>query len=147
LSPAVTSTPCTRHRAEHDAGSRQDIDQSARDDTVIGQFAPIRHTWTPAYLDRTDLDPSDLDDHRDDHRAAAVVVADPAAHRPADHLAQLGHLADAVGGGTDERPLHHRAHLVECRLVDPRAPGVDLRPRHQLAVGGVHDHHHRHEAL
>src|ERR1700759_3313740 len=41
---------------------------------------------------------SDLDHPRDDHGPAAVVVADPAAHGPADHLLDLIGVGDALGG-------------------------------------------------
>ena len=46
---------------------------------------------------------SDLDDDRDDHRAATVACADPAAHGPAHDLLQLVGVGDAV------RPRRPRA--------------------------------------
>src|SRR6266567_4333638 len=82
---------------------------------------------------------SDLDDHRDDHRPPAVVVVHPLADGAADELAELVRLVDPVGRRAGQRLLEQRADLVEAGLVDAGAPGMDLRPGHQLAVGHV-DH-------
>jgi len=74
-----------------------------------------------------------LDDHGDDHGAAAVVIAHPLAHDPPGELADLVRVADAVGGGGGQRLLDLGQHLAERRVVDARAAGVDLRAGHHLA--------------
>jgi anti-sigma regulatory factor (Ser/Thr protein kinase) len=49
-----------------------------------------------------------LDDHGDDHGAAAVVIADPLADDAAGQLADLVRIADAVSGGDGERLFYLR---------------------------------------
>src|SRR5579859_542277 len=90
----------------------------------------------------------DLDDDRDDHGAAAVVVADPFADDPAGELAQGVGVCDAVAS----RPLKGLLELGydrggERRVVYARAACVDLRAADDLAGARVEDHDHRDEAL
>src|SRR6266567_4315659 len=83
---------------------------------------------------------SDVHHHRDDHGPAPVVLVHPPADGPPYQLAELAGVADAIGRGGGQRLLDPRDHRAERRVVDPGAPGVDLRRGGQLA-GGVVDHH------
>src|SRR6266487_3842573 len=56
---------------------------------------------------------SDLDDVGHDHRAAAVCLVDPAAHRAAHDLLQLMRVADAFQRGPVERLGDERQHPLE----------------------------------
>ena len=76
---------------------------------------------------RRRLPGSGLDDHRDDHRPAAVRVADPAADDPADRLLQLVGVVGALAQRGVERVDDRLLDLLEDRVVLEEAAGVDLR--------------------
>ena len=61
---------------------------------------------------------SDLEDDRQDHRAAAVGVVDPAADDPPHDLLELVRVAHAFGGRLLQRLLDLRPDALECRVVD-----------------------------
>src|SRR5690606_36349271 len=76
---------------------------------------------------------SHLDDDRNDHRAAPVVVAHPPADRAADQLAELVQVVHAVAGGVPQHVLDPGDDLVEVLVEDARAARVDLGPCDELA--------------
>src|SRR5262245_55554850 len=99
--------------------------------------AERRHRWAG----------SGLDDHGDDHRAAAEPVGDPAADRAPDDPLQLVRVVDAIAYRDVERLLQLRSHLVEDGLVLGEAAGVDLGAAGDLAGHRVDDDDHRDESL
>src|SRR5215469_4183489 len=103
---------------------------------------PAARRWPDADMGR-----SGFDDHRNDHRAAPVGVADPAANGAAHELAKLMHLGDALAGRLLQRRLNEWPHFGESRIVDARPARVNLRARDQLAARGDDDNDHRDEAL
>src|SRR5947209_10395348 len=60
---------------------------------------PRPPTHRPRSTPRPTACRSGLDDQGDDHRPAAVALADPAADDPPHHLLQLVDVAHAAGGG------------------------------------------------
>src|SRR3954452_23502148 len=78
--------------------------------------------------------PSDLDDHRDDHRTAAEGLVDPAPRRTAYELAELVDVVDPVGGGPLEGLLQAGDDGVEA--LDAGPARMDLRAAQQLAGRG-----------
>ena len=72
---------------------------------------------------------SDLDDGRDDHRAAAVGVGDPAADDPADGLGELVRVGDALGAGRSQLgPISGSTGVERVRVVGEAAPGLRGAP-------------------
>src|SRR5213080_614456 len=92
-------------------------------------------------------DISDLDDHRDDHRAAAVGVGYPFADGAAYELLELVHVVDPFPGGAAERLLDQWPHPLEGGSVLGEAAGEDLRSCGHLAGDRVDDDDDRDEAL
>src|SRR5207342_2648053 len=85
---------------------------------------------------------SGVDDHRDDHRTAAQLAPDPAAHAAADDLLQLVGVGDPPRGGVGDRVLDPGPDLVEDLLLLGEAARLDLRACGDLAGGRVaHDEH------
>src|SRR4051812_1813778 len=88
-----------------------------------------------------------LDDERDDHRPAPVVVADPAADHPPHPLRDLVRVTDAVGCRIVEGALDERHDSAEHVRLVAEAARVDLGPPDGLAGRRIDDHHDRDEAF
>src|SRR5215471_8628897 len=91
--------------------------------------------------------PSDVHHHGDDHGAAPVVLVHPPADDPPHELACLAGVVDPLGRARRDPLLDQRDHRAERGVVDPRAPGVDLRRGSQLPRGRVDHHDDRDESL
>src|SRR5690606_17026701 len=88
-----------------------------------------------------------LDDERDDHRAAAQLLVDPAADRAAHDLRQRVVVAYAVACGLLERRDDLGHHIVEDPVVLGDTACVDLRSGDHATRARVDDDDHGDEAL